>query len=396
MSDFSGIAGVTRSLQRLLEDRLVGPATVTAAPPDQTPSNVTGARLNLFLFRVSENATLRNQDLAGAAPPASYGRPPLSLDLHYLLHPVPAQPADDLAAHRLLGDAMLALHQLPIITDELRQSAPPNEPILDPSLIGDVEHLRISLAPASLDDLTKLWGATTAPLRVSVGYTVTVVRLEQTLPRRVAKPVLEPPAAGPRVHAVPIDRPQVSSVGVRRDATDPESPTPYARIGDEVVVHGSGFQPGVTVVVGAADVTASVADGATATRLVLVLPDTPELGAGVHPVQVVRDVQLGDPADPLTLPMRSNLVPIVVLPRLTAATPPNAAVGDPLTVQGTRLYDEDGPSFVLVGDRAVAAPSGATATSVTVAVPDLPAGTYPVSVRVNGVESIDPATVVVT
>jgi hypothetical protein len=396
VSDFSGIAGVTRSLVRLLDDRLVEPATVTASPPDQTPPNVGGARINLFLYRVSENATLRNQDLGGAAPPASYGRPPLSLDLHYLLHPVPVQASDDLAAHRLLGDAMLALHQVPIITPELRRSTPPTDPILDASLIGDVEHLRVSLAPATLDDLTKLWGATTAPIRVSAAYTVTVVRLEQTVPRRIAKPVLEPPDAGPRVHAVPLDRPQVSSVGVRRDGADPESPTPYARIGDELVVHGSGFVPEVRVVVGPVDVTTSVATDSTAQRIALTLPDDPDLGAGVHALQVVRDVELGEPGDPLSLPMRSNVVPIVVLPRVSSVAPANVAAGAALTVQGTRVADPDAPSYVLVGDRAVAATTGATSTQVTVDVPDLPTGTHPVSVRVNGVESIDTATVVVT
>lgn len=396
MSDFSGIAGVTRSLVRLIDDRLVEPATVTAAPPDLTPPNVVGARINLFLFRVSENATLRNQDLGGAAPPASYGRPPLSLDLHYLLHPVPVQASDDPAAHRMLGDAMLALHQVPIITSELRRSTPPDDPILDASLLGDVEHLRVSLAPANLDDLTKLWGATTAPMRVSAAYTVTVVRLEQTMPRRIAKPVLESPAAGPRVHAVPLDRPQVSSVGVRRDGADPESPTPYARVGDELVVHGSGFTPGVRVAIGPVDVTAMVDPGSTAQRIVLTLPDDPDLGAGVHALQVVRDVELGDPGDPLSLPMRSNVAPIVLLPRVSSVAPASVAPGTALTVQGTRVADPDVPSYVLVGDRAVAAPVGATPTQVTVEVPDLPTGTHPVSVRVNGVESIDAAAVVVT
>src|SRR5947208_4063031 len=85
MSDFTAIAGVSRSLRRLLRDRMSDPVPVTIAPPDVTVTGITDRRINLFLFQVQENAQLKNQEIPGQGHPGSYGRPPLSLSLFYLL-----------------------------------------------------------------------------------------------------------------------------------------------------------------------------------------------------------------------------------------------------------------------------------------------------------------------
>ena len=66
---------------------------------------------------------------------------------------------------------------------------------------------------------------------------------------------------------------------------------------------------------------------------------------------------------------------------------------------GDRLVGEGVPSYLLVGDRALPLRSGdpgVTSTQVAVAVEGLPPGTYPVSIRVAGAESIDPHTFQVT
>jgi hypothetical protein len=39
----------------------------------------------LFLYRATENASLKNQMIPGQGHPSEYGHPPLSLVLHYLL-----------------------------------------------------------------------------------------------------------------------------------------------------------------------------------------------------------------------------------------------------------------------------------------------------------------------
>ena len=82
MADFNAIAAVSRTLRRLLTDRMATPGVVvTLAPPDVTVANVNGPRVNLYLFQVQESPQLRNQDIPGRTHPASFGQPPLSLML---------------------------------------------------------------------------------------------------------------------------------------------------------------------------------------------------------------------------------------------------------------------------------------------------------------------------
>ncbi|GAF88927.1 unnamed protein product, partial [marine sediment metagenome] len=103
---------VTETVRQLLLERMQEHAAltdVTTLHPDDddTPD---GPWVNLFLYRVTENAALKNQDLPGRGGPLSLGRPPLSLDLHYLITAMGLDSADTRGAQRVLGDAMVTLH----------------------------------------------------------------------------------------------------------------------------------------------------------------------------------------------------------------------------------------------------------------------------------------------
>ena len=65
MSDYRAIEGISRSLRNLLMDRMQEPVTVTIAPPDAKVPDVDGKRVNLYLYHVSENAHLKNQEIPG-------------------------------------------------------------------------------------------------------------------------------------------------------------------------------------------------------------------------------------------------------------------------------------------------------------------------------------------
>src|SRR5919202_5943513 len=109
MSNFKAISGASTSLRTLLRDRMEDPVDVTIAPPDVTVSGVTDKRLNLYLYQVTENGYLENQEIPGHGHPGSYGHPPLSLDLYYLLtsHGSSETEEDsDLEAQQILADAM--------------------------------------------------------------------------------------------------------------------------------------------------------------------------------------------------------------------------------------------------------------------------------------------------
>ncbi len=172
MSDPSGIQAVTDSLCALLRDSMVQDSiTVAARPLDRTP-DLDPPFVNLFLYRVTEGAHVRNHDLTSLPGMVERGHPPLSVDLHYLMTVAGRDPADDSGAHRVLGAAMLAFHSHPVIPREHRG------PGSDPQ--DALELLRVTLEPVSMGEVSTLWTAATTPYRLSVGYRVTGVLLEPT------------------------------------------------------------------------------------------------------------------------------------------------------------------------------------------------------------------------
>ena len=195
MGDFRAIAGVSSTISRLLRDRMADLVPVTLAPPDVTVAGVSGKRLNVYLYQVTESCNLKNQEIPGQGPPSAYDHPPLSLDLHYLLtaHGSADTASNaDLEAQLVLGDAMRVLHDFPIVTDSLQITRSAvgtvGDPILDPSLQNQLEEVKIALEPVALEDLAKLWTALPqARFRRSVTYLVSVVQIESESLRRAPR-----------------------------------------------------------------------------------------------------------------------------------------------------------------------------------------------------------------
>ena len=385
MVDFSGIEAVTATLRQILLQRSREPPAVTVAPPDLDVPETDPPVVNLFLYQVNESGALSNARLPASAGPSALGPPPLSLELRYLLTATGTSTTDDRGAHRVLGDAMLTLHDHPVVAKD--------DPLLDPALRTEVELLKITLESLDTDELSKIWTATTAPYRLGAGYRVTVVQLESTRPPRVVRPVLEPPDAGPRVRVVPLDRPAIERVGVLRRRPDgsagPEQPVAYVRIGERLVLRGRRLFPGTRVLLDDVDATDGIASGSTGDRVVVDVPDDPALGPGVHRVQVARDVTIGDPPAQRTVPLlRSGLAAFVLVPTVGTLDPLEGPDGTTLTIEGERLTD-GATTTVLVGARAFPPQAGATATGLRVTVTGLPPGLHPVSVRVAGVDRLD-------
>ena len=192
MGAFRAIAGVSSTISRLLRDRMEDLVPVTIAPPDVIVAGVSGKRLNVYLYQITENCNLKNQGIPGQGPPGAYGHPPLSLDLHYLLtaHGAADTASNaDIEAQLVLGDAMRVLHDFSIVTDSLQITRSAvgavGDPILDPSLRNQLEEVKIALEPVTLEDLAKLWTALPqASFRRSVAYLVSVVQIESESLRR--------------------------------------------------------------------------------------------------------------------------------------------------------------------------------------------------------------------
>jgi hypothetical protein len=410
MSDFRAIRGASLSLRNLLQDRMQTPVPVTIAPPDVTVTNMTGQqRLNLYLYQVSENGYLSNQEIPGHGHPGAYGHPPLYLNLHYVLTAHGGSevgPDSDLQAQQILGDAMRVLHDLPIVTDKLQTTrVPPGgnpQPILDTSLVGESEGIKIILQPATLEDFSKIWAALPdANFRRSVAYQVSVVRIESRRLRRFPKLVGEPPLAGPRVFVVPFRSPQITEMRVRRpgDPADMERPLAYARIGDTLIIRGRNFtgDNATRVMLGGVNATAQIRTPLQDDRIEVTIPDNTALQPGVQPARVVLDVMMGEPPRPHP-GFQSNLAAFMLVPGPITLFPNTGTLPRTLRITGARLFRSDRESLTLIGDEVIRSGDYTTSTPTEISF-NLPAGLgsgrYAVRVRVDGSESIDERTLVI-
>src|SRR5437868_9157228 len=126
MSSFLAIGGTSATLQALLRDRMELPAgmvrtdllvTVSTPQPEDDTQAAEPTRVNLFLYRATENGALKNQMIPGEGHPSEYGHPPLSLVLHYMLTAYGATDDNGLVNETrtpfLLGSAMPVLHHHP-------------------------------------------------------------------------------------------------------------------------------------------------------------------------------------------------------------------------------------------------------------------------------------------
>jgi hypothetical protein len=418
MSTYKALAAVSVTLKNLLLDRMedlpATPVTVTLAPPDVKVDNVSGRRLNLYLFQVTENASLKNQEIPGQGNPGAYGRPPLSLDLHYLMTAYAEShtgPDSDLVAQQVLGNAMRVLADYAIIPPDLHQKDDPAQPtILDPILISEYERIKITLQPVSIEEISKIWTAMPhAHFSRSVLYQVSVVQIESRLPRRLARPVKTR-----RVSLTLSRRPEITAV-YRTPLTSSDRPgDPRVKALQEITLEGLRFNAAQTWV-RLGGLAPLLVVPVSSEEIRVTVPDDLLLQPGVQPVEVLTEQTLesvegglgtGVRTSPaLTQTLASNNSFFLLVPEIATVAPPQGqAATDSLTLTGKRLYVPGRATFVLVGDASLRVPDPNPALppppSTTVTVPltllatalqvPPPGGQdYPVRVLVDGAQNLE-------
>jgi hypothetical protein len=395
LSTYKAIAGVSSSLKALLRDRMTEPANITIAPPDVQVDNISGRRINLYLYHMSENPYLKNQEIPGEGYPGAYGNPPLSLDLRYIFTAFGTKdtgPDGDLEAQQILGDAMRVLHDIAIITPDLveEKKLSPKPRILDPSLWGEFEQVKITFQPAGLDEISKIWTALpNVNFRRSVLYEVSVVQVQSKKPRSIALPVKLN-----RVYALPMRSPLIQQI-FRQPPVDNQLIAAVEE-GETLRLVGTNFRAPVTRVTmdGVTGTIASISDSQID---VVVPPGT--LKIGLHSLQIEQDVMLNevDGQPPVQRPaFRSNLAGFLLLPKLVTVTPPTATAGDTITVTVQPAVAPTQEKILLLGDNAVPAvpvpfdssPSNNVQFTLPVAPdPVVPPGNYFLRIRIDGAES---------
>lgn len=436
MSSFLAIGGVSSTLRNLLFDRMQLPTGVTrsdlrvtvSTPQEDDEDEADGPRINMFLYRTTENAALKNQMIPGEGHPSEYGHPPLSLVLHYLLTAYGTNDengvVNETLAHFLLGSAMRVMHDYPVVTESLMTVNSPATEILHESLRGEHERIKICLDPITLEDLSKVWTALTRPYRLSAAYSISVVQIESRRIRTLAAPVLTR-----RIHMSVTKRPEITQVYRSPVAAGDPIGNINLQLGQELTIEGSNFLAERTwVQIGTLQPIGVTPFSDTVIRIVV--PDNQYPSDFDHPLArpIPLDEQLRPgPCDVAVLVRRptdvvagglgngvstldnrtqtSNHSAFLLAPEIIAVNPPNVALGAlagaTLDVTGGRLFEAGTKSVVLVGDVVlpvidadpIGNPQSDTAVHVSLsglanAVPPVAAGTYPVRVMVGGVQSL--------
>ena len=187
MSNEFAIGAVTLTLRNLLDQvKELGDSDITDdLPTDAKPTaeilitnlpldeaykfDQAKNQVNLFLYHVEHSAAWRNMDIPGASKNGETGHPPLGLNLYYLITAY-GQDKNEIIGHLLLGKAMSILHDHPLFSrDEIRTA-------FSASLLqNQVERVRITPQPISLDEVSKLWTGFKSQYKLSVAYQVNVV-----------------------------------------------------------------------------------------------------------------------------------------------------------------------------------------------------------------------------
>jgi len=225
MSSPTAIATVTAVLQHLLIQATDG-AEVTTKPPSAARNGANGSQLNLFLYATHINPALNNMPLPGQVRSGENAAPPLPLVLYYLLTAYGAND-EDIAGQTLLGQAMSALHDHPLLGSADIEGILP-----DSGVQHQIERLRITPESLSLDDMSKLWSSFQSEYHLSTAYQVSVVLIESGRAASAPLPVLRRGDQGRGVHVSGAASPTLSGLDFPDGA-------PAARLGDTVTIRGT-------------------------------------------------------------------------------------------------------------------------------------------------------------
>ena len=162
VSNFQAVATVTATLSETLQEAVgvdVPGAEVTPARPDLPGGGTPKTGIHVFLYQVTPNPAWRNADLPTRnASGDLVDRPRTGIDLHYLL--IFYGDESKLEPQLLLGSAVRTLHTLPVLTRSMirRTIAGVTYGFLSKSdLADDIELVKFSPLPLSLEELSKLW-----------------------------------------------------------------------------------------------------------------------------------------------------------------------------------------------------------------------------------------------
>ncbi|MFJ7071446.1 DUF4255 domain-containing protein [Streptomyces sp. NPDC098781] len=233
MSNALAIAHVTQALALLLASN-VGPEFDEAVkvephkPPTEPPDHPT---LNVFLYQVTPNTSMRNNDLPTRASDGTLvKRPAAALDLHYLITAYGDETT--LVGQRLIGSVVRTLHETPILPKDVIEETGHLPHLVGSDLAEAAQRIRFTPTVMDIDEASKLWGMLhQTPYSLSVVYQAALVLIDGR-----ERPVPAKPVERPEVRVLPFGAPGVPvppGAGQRPEDPSAEAPAPASAAPDE-------------------------------------------------------------------------------------------------------------------------------------------------------------------
>ena len=389
MSNSLAIAAVTATLQSILFQTLtaepdLADTVVTILPPDKARGALNSNQLNLFLYQILPNAAWRNWNIPNQVKPGESGVPPLALDLYYL---VTAFGKDNDATqpfgHELMGKTMSVLYDHALLgADEIRNATAANLAASD--LDKQVERIRITLQPLSVEEISKLWTGFATQYRLSSAYEVSVALIESTQSVKTPLPIL---TRGRKDSGIFSQPDLIPPYAVIESVLSPNQQM-SVRLGETLTLAGhnlDGTNQAVSFQHSSWKTPVKLPpDTATATKVTVIIPNDPaNWPAGQYAIAFV----VQRPTD--SSPSSTSEASFTLAPEMTI-TPLNIPAGSiTFTVTCTPDVLPGQLAYLLLGDIQIPAdPHTAQTDTLTFQVDAVANGEYLVRLRVDGTDSI--------
>ena len=400
MSNEFAVAAVTLTLRNILDkikdlkdtdefDQIPADAQPTAeilvtnVPLDQAHKLDKGKnQVNLFLYHVEHNGAWRNMDISARVKPGETGLTPLALNLYYIITSY-GENGSELIGHLLLGKAMSLLHDHALFgRTEIKNAFAVS------GLHKQVERVRLSPQPISLDEVSKLWTGFQTQYRLSAAYQVSVVLIESKRPAKTPLPVLKRGADDQGV----ISQPHLIPPYPTLNALSLPNNQPGARLGEVLTLSGHHLG-GDSVEVRFMNprlphvIEVPALAGGTDVALKVVLPNEPAgWPAGFYSLAAV--ISRTGKQDRTTNEIPLMLTPQIISISIAPLSPPVAG-GYTATVICSPQVLPDQSAALLLGDRQFPAEDHPTKSdTLTFRMTDVPDDEYYVRLRIDGVDSL--------
>jgi hypothetical protein len=297
MSNFLAIATVTevlgKSILAAAEGALGKTVTLNKSRPED-PVGLDTVSVHLYLYQVTPNAALRNDDLPNRSSDARVlQKPQAALDLHYLI----SFYGDDkeLEPQRMLGAVVRDLHARSVLTrEQIRNGVSGVSYLAGTDLAEAIELVKFTPTHLSLEESSKLWSILLQTKHaLSVAYQGSVVLIESLEIPQQALPVSDRGVAG-----TPLIQPAIEELRVI-DASGAELPVNQAiELGSRFLIKGKNLKGQITqIMLNDAEIAAeSITDtNIRVLPLPAQLPDSTLLRAGIRSLQIVHSLPLGTP-----------------------------------------------------------------------------------------------------